>query len=349
MLNNKILKFIEFWNNKGDEKSDTQKFWFELLRDILKIDCPELFIEFEKRVALEHVGYIDAYIPSTRTVIEQKSFDVNLDKNITQSDGNSITPYEQAKRYSDWLPDSQRARWIVICNFQEFRIYDMEKPRAKPKIITLQSLKNNWRSLAFLVDVNSQKVNLNHEVEVSVKAGELVAKLYDALKKRYVNPNDVVSMRSLNIFCVRAVFLLYAEDAGLFEKFQFHDYLKARKLFARSALKELFKILNQKINERDPYIEDDLKKFPYVNGGLFAENDVDFPQLDGEPLRIILEDMSEGFDWTKISPTIFGAVFESTLNPETRHSGGMHYQNQRKAPSFSYGDVELSCFLSFVL
>ncbi len=119
--------------------------------------------------------------------------------------------------------------------------------------------------------------------------------------------------------------MLYAEDSGLFNKSQFHNYLKTRQNVARDSLKKLFEVLSQKENERDPYLESDLKNFPYIDGGLFEANNIEFPQLDGEPLKIILEEMCEGFDWSKISPTIFGAVFESTLNPETRHSGGMHY------------------------
>ena len=324
MKGENLKNFVERWLNRGDEKSDTQKFWLQLLRDVLGFERPDELTEFEKRVALEHVSYIDVYIPSTRTVIEQKSFDVNLDKPIPQSDGSTMTPFEQAKRYSDWLPDSERARWIVVCNFQEFRVYDMEKPKAAPTVLRLAELKRDWHKLEFLIDVNAVRPN-RREVELSVKAGQLVGKLYDALIERYVKPNDKASQRSLNIFCVRVVFLLYAEDSGLFEKNQFHNFLKARELVARNALRDLFDVLNQKVDERDPYLEADLKNFPYVNGGLFEEKNIELPQLDGEPLRIILEEMSEGFDWSGISPTIFGAVFESTLNPETRHAGGMHY------------------------
>lgn len=271
------------------------------------------------------MSFIDGYIPSTRTLIEQKSVDVNLDKAVVPSDGQLMTPYEQAKRYSDWLPDSEHARWIVVCNFREFRVYDMEEPKAKPEVILLVDLAIDWHKLSFLVDEKAVSSKTIREVELSVRAGELVGKLYDSLLGRYINPDDKTSQRSLNIFCVRVVFLLYAEDARLFEKGQFHDYLKSRELTARDALRKLFDVLDQKPEERDPYLESVLREFPYVNGGLFAEKDIELPQLDGEPLRIILEEMSEGFDWSGISPTIFGAVFESTLNPETRHSGGMHY------------------------
>ncbi len=317
--------FSERWNGKGNEKSDTQKFWLELLRDVLGIEYPEQHIDFEKHVALEHTSYIDAYIPSTGTVIEQKSCDVSLDKAITQSDGTEATPYQQAKRYYDWLPASQRGRFIVACNFREFRIYDMEQPKAQPEIITLSSLARERHKLAFLTDTSSPAPKEIREVTLSVKAGELVAKLYDSLLERYINPDDKDSQKSLNVFCVRIVFLLYAEDAGLFAKSQFHDYIKDRQNMARDVLRKLFEVLSTHPEERDPYLDDELKAFKYVNGGLFAESDIEIPRLDGEPLRIIIEEMSEGFDWSGISPTIFGAVFESTLNPETRHTGGMHY------------------------
>ncbi len=324
MANDNVLEFVDFWKDNGDEKSDTQKFWLGLLRDVLDVENPESLIEFEKPVKRNHVNFIDAYIEKTRTLIEQKSSDVNLDKNIAQSDHDKLTPYEQAKRYDDCLPFSERARWIIICNFQELRIYDMEHNREKPEIILLSSLDKEWYKLKFLIDANARSPRDFREVELSIKAGELVRNLYNELLKRYIDPDDLTSQRSLNIFCVRVVFLLYAEDAGLFYKNQFHDYLKARENTARLALKELFEILDQKPEER-MYIEEDMKAFPYVDGGLFAEKDIEIPQLEGEPLRIILEDMSEGFDWSGISTTIFGAVFESTLNPATRHSGGMHY------------------------
>ena len=320
-----IEMFSDRWQGKGNEKSDTQKFWLELLHDVFEIERPGLMVEFEKPVALEHRSYIDAYIPSTRTLIEQKSCGVNLDKAVKQSDGQAITPYEQAKRYSDWLPDSQRARWIVVCNFEEFRVYDMEEQKASPEIIKLSSLIADWQKLSFLVNEHGRSAKEIQEERLSVKAGELVGRLYDSLLERYISPEDKAAQRSLNVFCVRVVFLLYAEDAGLFEKGQFHDYLKPREISARDALRKLFGVLSQKPEDRDPYLESDLKEFPYLNGGLFSDKDIELPQLDGEPLRIILEDMSEGFDWSGISPTIFGALFESTLNPETRHSGGMHY------------------------
>ena len=300
-----IKNFIERWKNRGDEKSDTQKFWIEFLREVCGVDNPTELIDFEKRVELEHKSFIDV-------------------KSAKQSDGSLMTPFEQAKRYSDWLPDSERARWIITCNFQEFHVHDMERPKADPEIIRLENLEREWRKFLFIADPNAATPKEIREEEISVRAGALVGKLYDALKKRYKNSDSKDSLRSLNILCVRIVFMLYAEDSELFSKNQFHDFLK-KQSNPRRALMDLFEVLSQEAEKRDPYLDEDLKNFPYVNGGLFEEKNIEIPQLDGEPLEIILGEMSEGFDWSSISPTIFGAVFESTLNPETRRFGGMHY------------------------
>ncbi|MBQ7196309.1 MAG: N-6 DNA methylase [Synergistaceae bacterium] len=327
-----MKNFIEHWLNKGDEKSDTQKFWLELLHEVLKIEEPTKIIEFEKRVSLEHTSFIDAYIPKTRIIIEQKSIDINLDKPAKMSDETFLTPFEQAKRYSDWLPDSEHARWIITCNFQEFQVHDMEHPKAPPEIIKLENLESEWRKFLFLIDPGGPTPKDIREEKISIEGGKLVRKLKESLETRYRNSSDEEKFkkqkRDLTILCVRIVFLLYAEDSGLFEKAQFHDYLKARENTARDALIKLFDILNTKIEDRDPYLEEDEKNFPYVNGGLFADIDkkkIEIPRLDAETLEIILREMSEGFDWSGINPPIFGAIFERVLSDEERESGGMHY------------------------
>lgn len=314
--------FYDDWKDKGEELSDTPKFWYELLRDILGIEHPEFFIDFQKRVELSHMSFIDAYIPSSKTIIEQKSHTIDLDKPTIQSDGSNLTPFQQAKRYRDWLPASQQGRYIIVCNFQQLRVHDMEHPKAQPDIIPISELEARKNSLAFLT---SPDMAMSHEEAISRRAGELIGKFYDAILPRYIDPKSKGSLRSLNILCTRLVFLLYAEDSGLFAKAQFHDYIASHKNTARSSLLDLFRTLNQTKQQRDPYLDEDLKAFPYVNGGLFEEQNIEIPQLDGEPLDIIISEMSEGFDWSGISPTIFGAIFESTLNPETHKSGGMHY------------------------
>ncbi|MDD6603488.1 MAG: methylase [Eubacteriales bacterium] len=317
--------FAEYWKDKGYEKGHSQKFWLELLGTVYGVENASHYIEFEDQVHLDHTSFIDGYIPETKVLIEQKGLGKDLKKAIKQSDGSLLTPFQQAKRYSAELPFSRRPRWIITCNFSEFLVYDMENPNSEPEQILLKNLDKEFYRLDFLVDTGNE--NIKREMEISIKAGEIVGRLYDALRKQYVNPDDESSLKSLNMLCVRLVFCFYAEDAGVFGKhLMFHDYLKefdARHL--RGALIDLFKILNTKIEDRDPYIEEELAQFPYVNGGLFAEENIEIPQFTDEIRDLILQNASEDFDWSEISPTIFGALFESTLNPETRRSGGMHY------------------------
>jgi len=321
-------KFAEDWKDRGDEKSDSQSFWLTLVRDVLGVSEPEKFILFEERVKLDHTSFIDGHIPSTHVLIEQKKKGLNLRSPIRQSDGTLLNPFQQAQRYSAALPYSQRPRWIITCNFEEFLIYDMEKPTGEPESILLADLGKEYYRLQFLVEEKSEL--LHHEEQISIKAGELVGKLYDALLAQYVNPENKESLHSLNILCVRLVFCLYAEDAGIFgDHLKFHNYIK--KVAdndiddVREALIKLFKVLDQPIAERSQYLKADLAAFPYVNGGLFADEEIEIPNFTKEIVDLLLRRASEDFDWSQISPTIFGAVFESTLNPETRRSGGMHY------------------------
>ncbi len=322
--------FAEYWATRGDEKSDSQSFWFSLCRDVLGVAEPEKFIIFEERVKLDHTSFIDGHIPSTHVLIEQKKKGLNLRSAIKQSDGTLLSPFQQAQRYSAALPYSQRPRWIITCNFEEFLIYDMEKPNGEPESILLKDLGKEYYRFQFLVEQKSEL--LHREEQISIKAGELVGKLYDAILKQYVNPKNEESLKSLNMLCVRLVFCLYAEDAGIFGgHLKFHNYIKS---FAvkdvRRALIDLFKVLDtpdssQPTNMRDPYMDEQLAAFPYVNGGLFADENIEIPNFTQEIVDLLLHNASEDFDWSQISPTIFGAVFESTLNPETRRSGGMHY------------------------
>ena len=321
--------FAKYWEGKGYEKGESQPFWISLLRDVFDVAEPEKYIKFEDQVKLDtSTGFIDGFISETHVMIEQKGAGKDLNKAIKQSDGSLLTPFQQAKRYSAELPYSERPRWIITCNFQEFYVYDMENPRGEPEKIKLVDLEKEYYRLSFLVDKGS--VHLQREMEISIKAGEVVGLLYDGLLKQYKNPDDPETLKHLNKLCVRLVFCLYAEDAGIFGKhLMFHDYLKqfsANQL--RKALTQLFKVLNQKPEERDPYLADDdpmLAAFPYVNGGLFADETVIIPPFNDELKTLLLQRASADFDWSEISPTIFGAVFESTLNPETRRSGGMHY------------------------
>ena len=323
--NTAAKNFADYWKDKGYEKGESQPFWLSLLREVLGVEKPETIIRFEDKVMLDHTSFIDGIISSTHVLIEQKSADKNLRKAIKQSDGSYLTPFQQAKRYSAELPYSERPRWIVACNFREFLIYDMEKPTGEPDSILLSDLPKECYRLKFLIDTGSESVR--REMEISIKAGELVGVLYDEILKQYKDPAAESTLKSLNMLCVRLVFCLYAEDSGLFgEHMKFHNYIKE---FAvkdvRRAIIDLFKALDTKPEERDPYMDETLASFPYVNGGLFADEDIEIPQLNEKIVQLLLRNASENFDWSEISPTIFGAVFESTLNPETRRSGGMHY------------------------
>lgn len=321
-------KFAAYWKDKGYEKGESQSFWLSLLRDVYGVEQPEQFITFEEQVHLDHTSFIDGAIPSTKVRIEQKGLGKDLNKPIKQSDGTMLTPFQQAKRYITELPLSQHPRWVVTCNFAQFYVYDMERPGGEPEIIALANLEKEYYRLQFLVDTGSE--HLKREMEVSIAAGEIVGLLYDALYKQYVNPQAEQSLKSLNKLCVRLVFCLYAEDAGIFGRHgMFHDYLAAFDTRGmRKALVELFRVLDTKLQDRDPYLQDDnpeLAAFPYVNGGLFSDENIEIPPFTDEIRNLLLNKASEDFNWAEISPTIFGAVFESTLNPETRRSGGMHY------------------------
>ena len=317
--------FAAFWKGKGYEKGESQSFWLSLLRDVYGVEHPEQFIMFEEQVHLDHTSFIDGTIPSTKVLIEQKGLNKDMKKPIKQSDGTLLTPFQQAKRYITELPLSQHPRWVVTCNFSTFYVYDMERPGGEPEEILLENLEKEYYRLTFLVDTGNE--HLQREMEVSIQAGEIVGILYDAFAKQYGDNPTAEELKSLNVLCVRLVFCLYAEDAGIFGRHgMFHDYLAANDTYhMRKALVDLFQILDTKPEERGKFLEKELAQFPYVNGGLFADEKIEVPPFTDEMRDLLLNKASSEFNWSEISPTIFGAVFESTLNPETRRSGGMHY------------------------
>ena len=314
--------FASRWNGKGYEKGETQKFWLELLQKVFGVDDPYSIVEFEDKVMVDNTNFMDAYLPATRVLIEQKSIDKDLGSPVHQSDGSLLNPFQQAKKYIVALPLSRHPRWVVTCNFAEFWVYDMEQPNGEPQKILLKDLGKDYYRLQFLVDQKSE--HISKEMQVSMQAGEIVGRIYEALLKQYDDASPE-ALRWLNILCVRIVFCLYAEDAGIFAHDQFHDYLSRYDADdLRSALIRLFETLDKPQEQRSKYLKEDLKAFPYTNGGLFAE-EIEIPQFTPELKAALLDNASLDFDWSEISPTIFGAVFESTLNPETRRSGGMHY------------------------
>lgn len=319
-------QFVNKWNNRGSEEEDARSYWLDFLGNVMGITHPTDYINFEKKVVVDgNTKKIDAYIPETKVLIEQKSLGIGLDKKLHNSGGIELTPYEQAKRYNDNLPYEEKARWIIISNFAEIWVYDMNVQVPKPNKIMLVELQGKYPMLDFIV--KKEVKQLSHEMEISLKAGDIVGLLYNAFTKQYKNPENPETLKSLNVLCVRLVFCLYAEDAGIFgRRSMFHDYLVNYDTHhLRSALIDLFKVLDQRVEDRDPYLIPELAEFPYVNGGLFANENIEIPMFTDEIRELILVKASEEFDWSAISPTIFGAVFESTLNPETRRTCGMHY------------------------
>ena len=320
--------FVQEWSGKGYEKGETQRFWLSLLHAVFGIDNPMKMMEFElpvKTITKEKGSdFIDAYIHATKVLIEQKGSHVDLSVKYRQSDGQELTPYQQARRYAAGLPHTMNPRWIVACNFTTFEVHDMEHPTDAPEIIRLADLEKEYHRLSFLVD--DTNVHLKKELEVSIQAGEIVGVLYDKILAQYKDPSNPESQKALNKLCVRLVFCLYAEDAGIFgSKNMFHDYMAQFSAGEfREKLIKLFRMLDTKVEDRDPYEDEQLLAFPYVNGGMFA-GDIEIPRINEEIRELILQRASDDFDWSLISPTIFGAVFESTLNPETRRAGGMHY------------------------
>lgn len=327
----KAKEFAADWSGKGYEKGETSRFWIDLLDRVFGVPNAANYMEFEKQIKLENgkQGFIDGYIPAVKVLIEQKGSHVDLRKPEKQSDGTFLTPYQQSRRYENEILKDEQPDWIIICNFSEFIIYDMRVDKKKPVLeFKLEDLPKEYANLEFLVDNSVQKII--SEVDISIAAGKLVAEMYDALLEGYGDEPTPDDLRSLNILCVRLVFCFYAEDAGVFggnNLFgKYLDQFRQQPMTMRKMLIELFRILDTPKDERDPYDDPSLLEFPYVNGGLFDKNlKIIYPKFTEKIAEMMIDKASSGFDWSGISPTIFGAVFESTLNPETRRSGGMHY------------------------
>ena len=319
-----ILKsFVAKWRAaKGYEKGETHQFWLQLLRELGYPQVDEVLFEHH----LPSGGYLDVWLKEANVLVEQKSADVDLDK-AEPRQGKLKTPLEQALDYVEELPRTVQPRFVVVCNFRQFRVYDRDEWGRSQLVqhafeFTLDELEEHPEYLSFIVDPRNSR--LEKEKTVSIQAGELIGKLYDMLRKGYQDPDSPESMHALNVLCVRLVFCLYCEDAGLFPKDAFYNYLvNIPASFVHVALERLFKALDTEIKDRK-HSDSDLKPFPYVNGGLF-HGQFEIPSFNETTRRFLLDKVSKPVDWSKISPTIFGGIFESTLNPETRRSGGMHY------------------------
>lgn len=331
-----VREFVKRWktivgkvpSGKNNEQQDTQKFWIDLLVNVLGVPAASVtgYVDFERKVRGRR---IDVFVSDHHFLCEQKSVGIDLNKPEPRN-GGMETPLQQAIWYARHLPYSERPRWVMTCNFETFRLYDLEDENYERSMqeFTLDELPDHAYLLSFLT--SNETSRLHKEQQLSVKAGGYVTEIYDALSKQYrhIDGDDDMAkeeQRSLNVLITRIIFLLYAEDADLLQTHQaFGKFCNGDPRKLRNKLVDLFKTINTPEKDRDEYLDDDLAAFPYVNGGLFADETIAIPQMTDEIQEAIVG-ASEDFDWREISGVIFGGVFEGTLNPETRHAGGMHY------------------------
>lgn len=337
MTDKKAAKeFVQRWRSilaevpagKNNEQQDTQKFWIDLLVNVLGVPAASVtgYVDFERKVRGRR---IDVFVSDHHFLCEQKSVGVDLDKPEPRN-GKMETPLQQANWYARHLPYSERPRWVMTCNFETFRLYDLEDENYERSMqeFSLDELPDHTYLLSFLM--SNETSRLHKEKQLSVEAGGYVTKIYDAMEKQYrhINGDDETAkeeQRSLNVLITRIIFLLYAEDADLLQSHRaFGKFCNGDPRKLRNKLIDLFKTINTPEDNRDEYLDDDLAAFPYVNGGLFTDDTIVIPQMTDEIQEAIIG-ASEDFDWREISGVIFGGVFEGTLNPETRHDGGMHY------------------------
>lgn len=329
-------EFVKRWQKRlaaipagsNNEQQDTQKFWVDLLINVLGIPSNTIdsFVDFERKVRGRR---IDVFVSDHNFLCEQKSWGIDLDKPEPRN-GGMETPLQQAMWYARHLPYSERPRWVMTCNFGTFRLYDLDNERPEDTVqeFSLEELPDSLYLLSFLT--SNETSRLHKEQQLSIEAGAYVSRLYDALAKQYhhIEEKDERAQeeqRSLNVLITRIIFLLYAEDADLLQSHQaFGRYCEGDPAKLRRKLVDLFETIDTPLEQRDEYMDEDLAAFPYVNGGLFADSSIIVPQMTSEILEAIA-DASQDFDWREISGVIFGGVFEGTLNPETRHAGGMHY------------------------
>lgn len=319
----KAHTFIERWKGHGAEKQETWRFWVDLLENVLGLSHVTDLAKPEYPTTLG--GYIDLLFPDSRFLVEQKSASINLDK-PEERQGTMVTPVQQALRYADSLPLSLKPAVICTCNFNTFRFYDLEKdPRATGEPADEFALEDLAEHLGTLTSIfNEEHSRMRVEEKLSERAGLLVANLHNALAAQYDDPDEAQSHHSLAVLTVRIVFCLYAEDAGLFGSNAFSNYVENNDVqHLRRAMIELFQVLNTPQAQRDKYLEEELKNFDYVNGGLFAEP-IEIPPFT-EEIRDAMLKAGEGFNWREISPVIFGSLMEETLSHDQRRQGGMHY------------------------
>lgn len=329
--------FVRRWSGRGYEKGEASSFWIDLFQTVLGLDDAIERLQFEvpiKTLASDSSGFIDVHIPSASTIVEMKSSGVDLAKKEMRQ-GRMVTPAEQARDYANGFPYSLRPRYLIACNFEEMWVYDTARnPLADKPLyrITLEDLPRQVDVLRFLSGEAKPPEVLAREV--SVEAGRIMGRLHEHAERAYGDTSRPSVQHAVSVLLTRLMFLMFAEDAGLLlstkedgvrDNLAFRDYVRSWSPENLSTgLKVLFEWLDTKPEDRDPYASEKLRAFPYVNGGLFREK-IPIPTLDEDFRHTLIVDGCQEFDWSGVSPTVFGSIFEGALSPDHRRRNGQHF------------------------
>ncbi|MBA4409275.1 MAG: SAM-dependent methyltransferase [Odoribacter sp.] len=306
-IKDRAQNFSKEWAGTHNEEADAKPFLVEFF-NVFGISSKRVST-FEHRVKKldETDGYIDLLWKGT-ILIEMKSRGKNLDK-----------AYHQAVDYTYGLKQHELPKYILISDFENFRLYDLEDG----KIIEfkLNELVNNVQHFGYILGY--QKKIYKEQDPANIKAAELMGKLHDRLKEIGYTGHP------LEVYLVRILFCLFAEDTTIFDKQQFQDFIEQRTSEDGSdlaaKLQELFQVLNTSKEKRFKNLDEQLADFPYVNGKLFEEI-LPMASFDSKMRQALLECCY--IDWTKISPAIFGSMFQSVMNPKERRNLGAHYTSE---------------------
>ena len=306
-IKDRALNFSKEWADTSNEEADAKPFLVEFF-NVFGISSKRVST-FEHRVKKldDKDGYIDLLWKGT-ILIEMKSRGKNLDK-----------AYQQAIDYTDGLKQHELPKYILISDFENFRLYDLDEDKTIE--FKLNDLVNNVQHFGYILGY--QKKVYKEQDPANIKAAELMGKLHDRLEEIGYTGHP------LEVYLVRILFLLFAEDTTIFNKQQFQDYLEQRTnedgSDLASRLQELFQVLNTAKENRFKNLDEQLADFPYVNGKLFEEN-LPTASFDTKMRQALLDCCY--IDWSKISPAIFGSMFQSVMNPKERRNLGAHYTSE---------------------
>jgi type I restriction-modification system DNA methylase subunit len=303
----KASTFAESWKDANREKSETQTFWNEFFA-IFGIKRRSVAVYEEQVSKLNgNTGFIDLFWPEV-LLIEQKSKGRDLNKAM-----------EQADEYFLQLEEKLRPRHILACDFQTWHLVDRDE--GIEYNFKLSELPEKIEYFNFMRGLTQEKIH--DEDPVSIKASELMGKIYDNLKKSGYPKHE------MEFFLTRLTYCLFADDTDIFEPHILYKYIKNRTsedgTDLGGKLIQLFQVLDKPIDSRQTNLDEDLVKFPYVNGSLFKDT-ISIPSFDSKMRDLLIE--ASDFDWSKISPAIFGSLFQSVMNSEERRKGGSHYTSE---------------------